>query len=649
MNRTACTRSWNTTRRRAVSRPPLWLEALEPRLPPGDIIFAGLLAPAWLAPSPARWDDLGALLGSDPLPVREESGPAWSANLTLFLPPREDAVAERIESRGRAEYFRFMSGQAITDADLNGPFGHPVTAPGRGSTAPANDARPTGTGAAAASGPWTPASANGLAQTLGVASARVPATGLDLAILAGNILPGSGGGVLITQSRNFEVVGYNPLLQRGMNAAPAIYDHYLYVGNRTDGSPGHPYPGVLVLDIADPANPEVLGQIGPPDEGNIGETSRELRVWPEQRLLMVLNFACDPTIHACQSRTVTPTVKFYDLTDENAARPQLISTYLPSRTPHEMFLWVDPLRESRALLTLSAPTTSLVQPNLIVADISGARDGVFQEVAVGNWNDQFASAFRSRNDVRVHSMSVSPDGTRTYLAHLGGGFLVVDSSDLANDLPKPQLRLLTPVGEHPFWGNPGAHSAVKVFGRQLVMVTDEVYGTSQGSAHGCPWGWVRMIDIADEAQPQVIGEYKILQNTDAYCQSLEGQDPNNTRWTSYSSHNPTVLRDLALVSWHSGGLQAFSTANPARPLQTGFFSPEPLRFVATEDPALSRGINKVVMWSYPIIKDGLIYVVDIRNGLYVLRYTGAGSEEVAAISFLEGNSNLGDARRLEDG
>jgi hypothetical protein len=42
----------------------------------------------------------------------------------------------------------------------------------------------------------------------------------------------------------------------------------------------------------------------------------------------------------------------------------------------------------------------------------------------------------------------------------------------------------------------------------------------------------------------------------------------------------------------------------------------------------------------------LIYVIDIRNGLYVLRYTGPHAGEVAGISFLEGNSNLGDAERL---
>jgi len=70
--------------------------------------------------------------------------------------------------------------------------------------------------------------------------------------------------------------------------------------------------------------------------------------------------------------------------------------------------------------------------------------------------------------------------------------------------------------------------------------------------------------------------------------------------------------------------------------------------VATEDPALSNGPNKVVMWSYPIIRNGLIYVIDIRNGLYILRYTGPHADEVADIHFLEGNSNLGDAVALSE-
>ena len=44
-----------------------------------------------------------------------------------------------------------------------------------------------------------------------------------------------------------------------------------------------------------------------------------------------------------------------------------------------------------------------------------------------------------------------------------------------------------------------------------------------------------------------------------------------------------------------------------------------------------------------VIQDGLIYVVDLRNGLYVLEYRGAYEDEVSRIKFLDGNSNQGDA------
>jgi len=46
------------------------------------------------------------------------------------------------------------------------------------------------------------------------------------------------------------------------------------------------------------------------------------------------------------------------------------------------------------------------------------------------------------------------------------------------------------------------------------------------------------------------------------------------------------------------------------------------------------------------LSHGLIYVVDVRNGLNVLRYTGRHAKEVKQVGFLEGNSNLGDALRI---
>src|SRR5262249_32845778 len=109
-------------------------------------------------------------------------------------------------------------------------------------------------------------------------------------------------------SSNFQLVGQNPLFNRGMNAAPAIFGNYLYVGNRSDGSNTcpdgttactHGHPGILILNIPDPGQPQVVGEIGPPFAGNVGITTRELRVWPQQKLLMVMTFRCSHVIHAC--------------------------------------------------------------------------------------------------------------------------------------------------------------------------------------------------------------------------------------------------------------------------------------------------------------------------------------------------------------
>jgi hypothetical protein len=296
---------------------------------------------------------------------------------------------------------------------------------------------------------------------------------------------------------------------------------------------------------------------------------------------------------------------------------------------------------------------------MMVTDISRARDGIFVEVARGNWNHLYPGAANPANydsNLAVHSMGVSADGTRTYMAYLRGHILGLDTSDIANDsmlagqVASLNARLETPVENRPTWGRSTSgctvecaesHSAVKVPGRPSVLTTDEVYGTFAKASFGCPWGWARMIDVTQPNRPRIVGEYKIARN------SCPADTSAAQEFTSYSSHNPTLANDLAFITWHAGGLQAVDIANPTRPTQAGWFSPTPLTSVATEDPALSRGPNKVVMWSYPIIRMGLIYVIDVRNGLYILRYTGRRSTDIATIGFLEGNSNLGDAARLD--
>ncbi len=477
---------------------------------------------------------------------------------------------------------------------------------------------------------------------------------LESLAAASGVEPLTGPGLPSPVSNGFELVGHNPLLSRGMNAAPAVHGDYVYVGSRTDGQPHHRNAGILVVDKSDPTKPQVVHEIGQPNAAAIAETSRELRVWPQQNLLIVLNFSCSGILHACAGGDVSSAsrITFFDIAGEKAAKPELVATYKPTYTPHEFFLWVDPAKPAeRALLFWTGPSTSTSRPNLVVTDISRAREGVFSETP---WTAKFPAAklpSGETEDRRLHSLSVSNDGARAYMAFLGAGFLVLDTSQVAAGVENPQINLLTPPKQRVTWANPGAHTAIKLWGQDKALVTDEVYGDAldpvTGQDHGCPWGWVRTIDIADVTTPKVVGEYKVEENNQTYCETTQGGHPLNTTFTSYSAHNPTITPEVGFITWHSAGLEAISLTDATAPKRLGKFKPSPLVTVGTEDPALSGGVDKVVMWSYPIISDGLIYVVDVRNGLYVLRYTGEGAADVAAIDFLEGNSNLGDALRFE--
>jgi LVIVD repeat len=509
-----------------------------------------------------------------------------------------------------------------------------------------------------------------LLSTICAALFASPATaGADTTVGAGGGTPGTSSG--------FEIVGHEPLFARGMNAAPAVYGRYVYVGNRTDGSPEHPHPGILIVDANDPSQPTVIGEIGAPHASQVGITTRELRVWPREKLLVVMTFRCSSAIHDCppgNDTTFPFDIKFFDLSDP--VHPTFLSSYVPTSKaglrvkPHEMYLWVDPSDPERALLWLSTPSSSVNpdRPNLMIVDISDvAEGGAVREVAEGNWNQLFPGASDPANydfDLSVHSMAPTANGQRTYLAYLRGGFLVLDTSKIANDaVPTGAVEslnddLLTPVANRPVWGAglrcsggtaagcSEGHSAVPLPGRPFALTTDEVYGTLAASSFGWPWGWSRIITTGSPQRPRIVADYKLQQNTEAFRPFV---DPDTQQFTSYASHNPTLTRNLALLTWHSGGIQAIDTSDPTALAQAGWLSPTPLGSVATEDPALSSGPNKVVAWSYPIIRDGLVYFIDIRNGLYVARYIGAHASEVAGISFLEGNSNLGDAVRLGKG
>ncbi|MGH2946323.1 MAG: LVIVD repeat-containing protein [Solirubrobacteraceae bacterium] len=461
-----------------------------------------------------------------------------------------------------------------------------------------------------------------------------------------NVAPAASTAKLDARKRktgSFRQVGHDPLMSRGMNAAIALHGDYAYIGSRTDGGhEGQPHGGVMVVDVSDPSDPTLLG---PPFDANPGESSRELRVWKSQDILIVLNTNCGvgPTLHHCTRPSIS-NMRFYDISGGNAREPQLLNQF--DVDTHEFFLWEDPGNPERALIFAgnagSSCGTRGGSPTcpFSVWDISQVPNGEPPVTLFSGLHGY--TQFEQKPTGGLHSLSISNDGSRAYFALLSGGFAVVDVSEFAEGAPSPQPHPITINSARPTWPGPGAHSAVKLWDRDWAWVSDEVYGTATGGSHGCPWGWARMIEISDPQAPTVRGEYRVPENDPSTC------DDWNPPRTSYSAHNPTLTPHIAFSTWHSGGFQAVGLLNPHRPFQLAEFFPEPLDEVLLEDPRLSSdpdtGRNeKVVMWSYAIVKDGLIYVVDLRNGLYVLEYKGASEREVGRIGFLEGNSNQGHA------
>ena len=381
---------------------------------------------------------------------------------------------------------------------------------------------------------------------------------------------------------SFTLVGHNPLESRGMNAAIAVNKGFVYAGSRTDGSNGRTRAGIMIVDARNPADPKTAGMMAPPLEGNPQESSRELRVWRSQEILIVLHTNCGgATAHLCQQPNRS-SMKFYDIKGANATNPQLL--HANTRDTHEFFIWEDPKNPKRALMF-----EATAGGNFAIYDLSPLLNedpATRAPVRLHQSNHGYTAPPTSGSG--IHSFSVSNDGKRAYFALLTRGFGVTDVSDFTDTDPTTNTyRTVTPSANKVTWPGPGAHSAIKLWNKDAVYVSDEVYGTATGAGHGCPWGWTRFIDIKDETRPAVVEEYRLPENEPLSCATF------NPPRTSYSAHNPTLTPNIAFSTWHSGGLQAMDISDPTNVTQLAEYKPEPLASVDSPSAGLPPSTSSV--------------------------------------------------------
>ncbi|MDP9325390.1 MAG: hypothetical protein M3O87_02500, partial [Candidatus Dormibacteraeota bacterium] len=392
---------------------------------------------------------------------------------------------------------------------------------------------------------------------------------------------------------SLEVVGRSPLNSRGMNAAVAVAGSCAYVGSRSDAA-------TLVVDVSNPASPQVAGEL----PRHPGSTPRELRAIPASQELVVLSYA----INGGPNR-----LDFYRWSADCRHPTPAGGVDFGARAPHEFYLWQDPGRPSRVLLYVSMFGAS--GDGLEVIDITD----VAHPARLGGW-----TVPSDYGHAPLHSIDVSADGSTAFVSLWTGGLVVADVADFAAGKPSPTLRPLTAPGGV-FKTSPGdVHSAVPVPGRTMVVTTDERYPDQ-----GCPFGTAHVVEVSTPAGPRAVSTMEVPENTPATC----ARAPSGT----WSSHNSTVTRHLALITWHSAGLQVFGLDDPAQPVRLAELRPTGTAPLLRD---LELGTTDTMTWSYPVISGGLVVVTDINQGLLLLRYHGPHEDEVSGTAFLEGNSNI---------
>lgn len=408
------------------------------------------------------------------------------------------------------------------------------------------------------------------------------------------------------------LVAHDPLGSRGQNADLALGGHYAYVGSFGDSS--IPDAGVDIVDISKPGKPKRAGFV----PAKAGLVPFWLRYWADQKILVVNYNVCLPPTCPASGRP-NGELRFYDVAKKHADRPKLLMSVRSSALAHDFYLWQDPDDPDRALIYISNSTTA--EPSVVAYDISGVRRGKVRRLdgwaPPTSWNGLYG----------FHSVAISADGNRAYAASYDLGYFVLSTRQLANGKRNGQISLLTPFENRITYPGVNAHSFIELPGGGYAMAVDEIYG--------CPWGWPHVVDVSDAESPAVIGEARLSPYNDPALCAGATLPPSGEYDQSFSAHQPTLSCHLAMVSWYGGGLQLFTRLHAQIPERVAQFIPKALPSVLSENPYLTG----VEMFSFPVVRHGLIYVLDMRNGLYVLRYSGPHAREIERTRFLEGNSN----------
>lgn len=322
---------------------------------------------------------------------------------------------------------------------------------------------------------------------------------------------------------------------RGAGIISASFDHCAYMGTIFPGDLLGPAPGVQVLDVSDPTNP--IPTVTLTEPAMLAGTWESLKVHSGRKLLVGTGV---PAL------TGSGLLSVYDISD--CAHPRLLNPGTGTN------------------LQMPLPITSHeggFSPDGGTYWASGVAPGLVSAVDLTDPADPRV-IWQGMTGPSSHGFGISPDGNRMYLSDNAGGLRILDTSAVQRRDPNPQVLQLAQM----MWtdGLATQHSIPVTYdGNPYLFTVDE--GGSGG---------VKLIDVADDTNPKIVGgiklEINLPENIDSQIASASGGSA-----FAYDSHYCTADRPMdptALAcGWASSGVRVFDVRDPFEVREIGYFNP----------------------------------------------------------------------------
>jgi hypothetical protein len=401
--------------------------------------------------------------------------------------------------------------------------------------------------------------------------------------------------VRVTEQRDVELLSYHDLAGRpGIKIAMQEVEHrwYLYVGNLWD-------PGVSVLEVTDPAAPELLRFV----EGPADTWADQVQV-AEGRLIVGLERPVEGWMPDA-GPDFEEGALIMDVRSD-PADPTPLGRYRTGGTgTHRNFY------AGGDHVFMTASLDGYQSYILCIVDISDVANP--REISRWWWPGQHVGGGEEPEfDFYMHGPAYVV-GDRAYLSYGRVGAVILDVSDLT----KPELVSVVSFGG--LGSMLGCHSVVPIPDRNLLVANSETILEGTGD----PLNYAFVIDIADESAPKIISSLPMPMPSAGlpyrnYYEKGGRFGPHNQH---HHQGHPDLFRprDLLFLTYFNAGLRVFDLADPYAPAEVGYFVPD--------DPPNRKGPypeERLVTQFEDVLVDrrGYAYCTDKNRGLFILRYRG---------------------------